>query len=39
MLTAIVRALVEQKLHTECQGERRQFLDNQIDAELANMPM
>ncbi|KAI5781412.1 chitin synthase-domain-containing protein [Geopyxis carbonaria] len=34
-----VRALVEQRLQTECQGERRTFLDRQIDAELANMPM
>ncbi|KAL7272141.1 hypothetical protein RUND412_005070 [Rhizina undulata] len=32
-----VRALVEQRLQTECQGERRTFLDKQIDAELANM--
>lgn len=39
LLTSVVRALVEQKLQTECQGERRQFLDNQIDNELANMPM
>ncbi|RPB01134.1 hypothetical protein L873DRAFT_1677912 [Choiromyces venosus 120613-1] len=34
-----VRALVEQRLQTECQGERRTFLDRQIDTELANMPM
>lgn len=34
-----VRALVEQRLQTECQGERRLFLDRMIDAELANMPM
>jgi len=34
-----VRALVEQRLQTECQGDRRTFLDKQIDAELANMPM
>ncbi|KAI9798483.1 MAG: hypothetical protein M1833_004749 [Piccolia ochrophora] len=32
-----VRALVEQRLQTECVGERRTFLDRQIDAELANM--
>ncbi|TGZ77235.1 hypothetical protein EX30DRAFT_311518 [Ascodesmis nigricans] len=34
-----VRYLVEQRLQTECQGERRAFMDRQIDAELANMPM
>jgi len=32
-----VRALVEQRLQTELVGERRTFLDQQIDTELANM--
>lgn len=32
-----VRALVEQRLQTELGGEKRMFLDQQIDAELANM--
>ncbi|KAL7627389.1 hypothetical protein AAE478_001582 [Parahypoxylon ruwenzoriense] len=32
-----VRALVEQRLQTELAGERRTFLDRQIDNELANM--
>lgn len=32
-----VRALVEQRLQTELTGERRAFLDRQIDIELANM--
>jgi len=32
-----VRALVEQRLQTELSGERRAFLDQQIDTELANM--
>ena len=32
-----VRALVEQRLQTELTGGRRAFLDQQIDAELANM--
>ncbi|KAI5861876.1 glycosyltransferase family 2 protein [Durotheca rogersii] len=32
-----VRALVEQRLQTELTGERRAFLDRQIDNELANM--
>ncbi|KAK4691762.1 chitin synthase, partial [Lecanoromycetidae sp. Uapishka_2] len=32
-----VRALVEQRLQTELSGEKRLFLDRQIDAELANM--
>jgi chitin synthase len=32
-----VRALVEQRLQTELVGERRTFLDRQIDNELANM--
>lgn len=33
----LVRALVEQRLQTELVGERRAFLDRQIDTELANM--
>ncbi|KAI9844600.1 MAG: hypothetical protein M1837_005452 [Sclerophora amabilis] len=32
-----VRVLVEQRLQTELSGDRRAFLDRQIDAELANM--
>lgn len=32
-----VRALVEQRLQTELSGERRTFVDRQIDHELANM--
>ncbi|KAM0472860.1 hypothetical protein ACHAPX_008537 [Trichoderma viride] len=32
-----VRALVEQRLHTELVGERRTFVDKQIDRELENM--
>ncbi|KAK4226370.1 family 2 putative glycosyltransferase [Podospora fimiseda] len=32
-----VRALVEQRLQTELMGERRTFMDKQIDNELANM--
>lgn len=32
-----VRALVEQRLQTELTGERRTFMDRQIDNELANM--
>jgi len=32
-----VRALVEQRLQTELSAEKRTFLDQQIDAELANM--
>lgn len=32
-----VRALVEQRLQTELVGERRTFMDRQIDQELANM--
>lgn len=32
-----VRALVEQRLQTELVGERRTFMDRQIDLELANM--
>ena len=33
----LVRVLVEQRLQTELVGEKRTFLDRQIDAELANM--
>lgn len=33
----VVRALVEQRLQTELSGDRRAFLDRQIDNELANM--
>ncbi len=32
-----VRALVEQRLQTELTGDKKAFLDQQIDAELANM--
>jgi len=32
-----VRALVEQRLQVEIGGEKRNFMDRQIDAELANM--
>ena len=32
-----VRALVEQRLQSEITGEKRTFLDRQIDDELANM--
>lgn len=32
-----VRALVEQRLQTELIGEKRVFLDRQIDDQLANM--
>ncbi|KAG7144883.1 hypothetical protein HYQ46_006368 [Verticillium longisporum] len=32
-----VRALVEQRLQSELVGERRTFMDRQIDHELANM--
>ncbi|KAF3908196.1 hypothetical protein AA313_de0202422 [Arthrobotrys entomopaga] len=32
-----VRALVEQRLQTELSGERRKFLDSQIDIQLAQM--
>ena len=32
-----VRALVEQRLQTELVGERRTFMDRQIDMELASM--
>lgn len=32
-----VRALVEQRLQTELTGEKKVFLDRQIDTELANM--
>ncbi|RYO81077.1 hypothetical protein DL766_004799 [Monosporascus sp. MC13-8B] len=34
-----LRALVEQRLQTELTGERRTFMDRQIDHELANMSM
>lgn len=37
MLFIAVRALVEQRLQTELTGERKAFLDRQIDHELANM--
>lgn len=33
----IVRALVEQRLQTTLTGEKKAFLDKQIDQELANM--
>jgi chitin synthase len=33
----VVRALVEQRLQTELVGDKRAFLDRQIDLELANM--
>jgi chitin synthase len=36
-LLTIVRALVEQRLQTELTGDRRAFVDSQIDQELANM--
>jgi len=32
-----VRTLVEQRLQTELVGERRTFMDKQIDRELENM--
>jgi chitin synthase len=32
-----VRVLVEQRLQTELTGEKKTFLDRQIDNELANM--
>ncbi|KAI7653473.1 hypothetical protein KC318_g14223, partial [Hortaea werneckii] len=32
-----VKALVEQKLQCQLQGDRRAFLDSQIDVELSNM--
>lgn len=32
-----VRALVEQRLQTELTGERRKFLDSQIDIQLSQM--
>lgn len=32
-----VRVLVEQRLQTTLTGEKRAFLDQQIDHELANM--
>lgn len=37
MLTETVRALVEQRLQTTLMGDKRTFLDRQIDHELANM--
>jgi chitin synthase len=37
MICILVRALVEQRLQTELGGEKRLFLDRQIDNELANM--
>lgn len=36
-ISLLVRALVEQRLQTELTGERKTFLDRQIDQELANM--
>lgn len=33
----LVRALVEQRLQTELTGDKRVFLDRQIDEQLANM--
>lgn len=33
----LVRALVEQRLQTELTGEKRAFLDRQIDEQLAMM--
>lgn len=33
----IVRVLVEQRLQTSLTGDKRAFLDRQIDQELANM--
>lgn len=35
--SVIVRALVEQRLQTTLVGDKRAFLDRQIDNELANM--
>ena len=37
LILLLVRALVEQRLQTELVGDRRAFLDRQIDQELANM--
>ena len=37
LISEIVRVLVEQRLQTELTGERRTFMDQQIDTELANM--
>ena len=34
---ATVRALVEQRLQTELVGDKKVFLDQQIDIELENM--
>ena len=33
----VVRALVEQRLQTELTGDKKVFLDRQIDIELENM--
>jgi chitin synthase len=33
-----VKALVEQKLQCQLQGDKRAYMDEQIDVELANMP-
>jgi len=33
----LVRALVEQRLQTTLTGDKKAFLDRQIDQELANM--
>lgn len=37
LITLIVRALVEQRLQTTLTGDKRAFLDRQIDQELASM--
>ena len=37
MLFLPVRAFVEQRVQTTLTGEKRAFLDRQIDQELANM--
>ena len=34
---SVVRALVEQRLQTELTGDKKIFLDRQIDIELENM--
>lgn len=34
---SLVRVLVEQRLQTSLTGDKRAFLDRQIDHELANM--
>lgn len=36
-MMVLVRALVEQRLQTEFTGEKRVFLDRQIDEQLAMM--